>query len=113
MRKFILFAFAFCCIGFASAFASDKHNAESQLITDQGCLVIHDADYTLEDDTGHTVTLIGSVTKLRHYVNRRVEIVGEATVETLSTTQDTLASSVVEMPAIRVRSGKLIGGRCR
>ncbi len=112
MRKIILFALllAFCLPGLNAA--GKKHDAESVLVMVDGCLTLSAGDYVLIDDTGTVHTLIGNTPKLSHYVRHRVQIIGEPTVETIDTTQMNIASSVVETPAIRVQSGRQIGGRC-
>lgn len=116
MRKSILFAFVFflCPVWLLTPSpASDKQRGvEPTLVTVDGCLKMSVTDYVIVDDTGIRRILIGSTTKLSHYVGHRVEIVGEPTIETIDTTQANIASSVLEVPAIRVQSGKQIGGRC-
>jgi len=69
-------------------------------------------EYVIIDDTGTEHNLIGNTATLSHYVGHRVQIIGEPTIETIDTTQTTIASSVVEVPAIRVQSGRQIGGKC-
>lgn len=115
MRKSILFAFviSICFLWWPTASpASDKHNPELVLVSVEGCLKMSVTEYVIIDDTGTKLNLIGSTAKLSHYVGHRVEIIGEPTIKTTSTTQTTLASSVLEVPAIRVQSGRQIGGRC-
>lgn len=116
MRRSILFAFvlSICPVWLMTASpASDKkHDPESVLVSVTGCLKMSVAEYVIVDDTGTTHNLIGSTAKLGHYVGHRVQIIGEPTIKTIDTTQTTIASSVVEVPAIRVQSGKQIGGRC-
>ncbi len=93
--------------------ASDKqHGAEPMIVTVDGCLRMSVTEYVITDDTGIRRILIGSTTKLSHYVGHRVQIIGEPTIETIDTTQPNIASSVLELPAIRVQSGRQIGGRC-
>ncbi len=96
----------------ASPASDNKHVAESVLVSIKGCLQMSVSDYILIDDDGTEHNLTGSVAKLRHYVGRRVQIIGEPTIRTLDTTQAGIASSVREVPAIRVQSGTQIGGRC-
>jgi hypothetical protein len=116
MRKSILFAFvlSFCLLWWpAVSPASDKSSdPESMLVSLEGCLKMSVTEYVIIDDTGTKLSLIGSTAKLSHYVGRRVHIIGEPTIKTIDTTQTSIASSVVEVPAIRVQSGKQIGGRC-
>ncbi|MGA2905501.1 MAG: hypothetical protein ABSD98_16870 [Candidatus Korobacteraceae bacterium] len=116
MRKLILLALvlSICpvCLPTASPASDKKHNPESVLVSVEGCLKMSVAEYVIIDDTGTEHNLIGNTAKLRHYVGHRVQIVGEPTVKTIDTTQTTVASSVVEVPAIRVQSGRQIGGKC-
>ncbi len=116
MRKSILFAFvlSLCPVWLLTpSQASDKkHDPESVLVSVEGCLKMSVADYVIIDNTGTEHNLIGSTAKLSHYVNRRVQIIGEPTIETRDATQASIASSVIEIPAIRVQSGRQIGGRC-
>jgi len=116
MPKSILFALvlSICAIWLLTASqASDKkHDPESVLVSVTGCLKMSVTEYVIIDDTGTRHNLIGSTTKLSHYVGHRVQIIGEPTIETIDTTQANIASSVVEIPAIRVENGKKIGGRC-
>jgi len=116
MRKAILFAFvlSICPVWLptASPAADKKHDPESVLVSVNGCLKISVTEYIIIDDTGTEHNLIGNTAKLSHYVGHRVQIIGELTIETIDTTQTTIASSVVEVPAIRVQSGRQIGGKC-
>jgi len=116
MRKLILFALvlSICPLGLPTAgAASDKKQApESVLVSVKGCLKISATEYVLVDDTGTEHNLIGGAAKLSHYVGHRVQIIGEPTTQTIDTTQANIASSVVEVPAIRVQSGRPIGGKC-
>jgi hypothetical protein len=116
MRKSILFAFvlSICLLWWpAVSPASDKSSdPESMLVSLEGCLKMSVTEYVIIDDTGTKLSLIGSTAKLSHYVGRRVQIIGEPTIKTIDTTQTSIASSVVEVPAIRVQSGRQIGGRC-
>lgn len=116
MRNSILFAFvlSLCLVWLlAASLASDKkHDPESVLVSVKGCLKMSATDYVIIDDTGTRHNLIGSAAKLSHYVGHRVQIIGEPTIESIDTTQANIASSVLEVPAIRVQSGKQIGGRC-
>jgi hypothetical protein len=116
MRKSILFAFvlSICPVWLPTANpASDKqHGTEPLLVSVDGCLRMSVTEYVIIDDTGTRRNLIGSTTKLSHYVGHRVQIIGEPTIETIDTTQPNIASSAVELPAIRVQSGRQIGGRC-
>ena len=116
MRKSILFAFvlSLCAVWLPTAGpASDKkHNPESVLVSVEGCLKMSVTEYVIIDDTGSEHNLIGSTAKLSHYVGHRVQIIGEPTIKTIDTTQTTIASSVAEVPAIRVQSGRQIGGKC-
>ena len=93
--------------------ASDKkHDPESGLLSVEGCLKMSVTDYVIIDDTGTEHNLIGSTAKLSHYVGHRVQIIGEPTIKTIDTTQANIASSVAEVPAIRVLRGRQIGGKC-
>ncbi len=116
MRKSILFTLLLstCPLGWPTySPASDKkHDAESVLVSLEGCLKMSVTEYVIIDDRGTKLSLIGSTAKLHHYVGHRVEIIGEPTIKTTDTTQTSIASSVVEVPAIRVQSGRQIGGRC-
>jgi hypothetical protein len=116
MRKSILFAFvlSICpvCLLTASPASDKKHDPESVLVLVKGCLKMSVTEYVIIDDTGTRHNLIGSTTKLSHYVGHRVQIIGEPTIKTIDTTQPNIASSAVELPAIRVQSGRQIGGRC-
>ena len=116
MRKSILFAFvlSICPVGLPTPSpASDKkHGPESVLISVKGCLKMSVTEYVIVDDTGEEHDLIGNTAKLSHYIGRRVQIIGEPTIKTIDTTQPNIASSVDEVPAIRVQSGRQIGGKC-
>ncbi len=117
MRKSILFALmlSLCPVGLPTASpASDKkHNPESVLVSVEGCLKMSVTEYVIIDEnTGTEHTLIGDTAKLKHYVGHRVQIIGEPASQSYDTTQTTIASSVHEVPAIRIQSGKQIGGRC-
>ncbi len=116
MRKSILSAFVlFICLlcwPTASPVSDKKHSPELFLVSVDGCLKMSATEYVIIDDTGTKLNLVGSTAKLSHYVGHRVEIIGEPAIQTTSTTQTTIASSVVEEPAIRVQSGRQIGGRC-
>ena len=113
MRNSILFAFLLSLWLPTPSPASDKqHGSEPMLVSVDGCLKMSVTQYVIIDDTGIRRTLIGSTTKLSHYVGHRVQIIGEPTIETIDTTQPNIASSVLEIPAIRVQSGRRIGGRC-
>jgi len=96
----------------ASPASDKKHNPEAVLVSVEGCLKMSVTEYVIIDDTGTEHNLIGSTAKLSHYVGRRVQIIGEPTIQAIDTTQQNLASSVQELPAIRVQSGRQIGGRC-
>ncbi len=116
MHRSILFAFMLSLcpawLPIASP-ASDKKPAESVLVSVEGCLKMSVTEYVIIDEnTGTQHNLIGDTAKLKHYVGRRVQIIGEPTIKTIDTTQTTIASSAQEVPAIRVQSGRLIGGRC-
>jgi hypothetical protein len=69
-------------------------------------------DYVIIDDNGTKHNLIGGTAKLSRYVGHRVQIIGEPTIQALDATQAGIASSVTEVPAIRVQSGRQIGGKC-
>ena len=116
MRKSILFAFvlSICLVWLPTAnSASDKkRDSESVLVSVEGCLKMSVTEYVIIDDTGTEHNLIGSTNRLSHYVGHRVQIIGEPTTKAIDTTQANIASSVVEVPAIRVQSGRQIGGRC-
>jgi hypothetical protein len=116
MRRSILFAvvLSICPVWLPTArSASDKkRDPESVLVSVEGCLKMSVTEYVIIDDTGTEHNLIGSTAKLRHYVGHRVQIVGEPTIETIDTSQANIASSVAEVPAIRVQSGRQIGGKC-
>ncbi len=96
----------------ASPASDKKHDPESVLISVKGCLKLSVTEYVIVDDTGTAHNLIGNTAKLSHYVGRQVQIIGEPTTKTYDTTQPNIASSAVEVPAIRVQSGRQIGGRC-
>lgn len=115
MRKSVIFALLASLLWFptASSASDKKHNAEAVLISVEGCLKISDADYVIVDDTGTEHNLIGNVPKLSHYAWHRVQIIGEPTIKTIDTTEMNIASSALEVPAIRVQSGRQIGGKCR
>ena len=116
MRRSVLFAFVLsvCLVWLPTArSASDKkHDPESVLVSVEGCLKMSVTEYVIIDDTGTEHNLIGSTTKLSHYVGHRVQIIGEPTIKTIDTTQANIASSVDEVSAIRVLSGRQVGGRC-
>jgi hypothetical protein len=116
MRKSILFAFVLSisavCLPTASPASDKKQNPESVLVSVEGCLKMSVTEYVIVDDTGTQHNLIGNTAKLSRYVGRRVQIIGEPTIKTIGTTQTTIASSATEVPAIRVQSGRQIGGRC-
>jgi hypothetical protein len=116
MRKSILFAFvlSICPVWLPTArSASDKkHDPESVMVSVEGCLKMSVTEYVIIDDTGTELDLIGSTAKLSHYVGHRVQIIGEPTMKTIDTSQANVASSVAEVPAIRVQSGRQIGGKC-
>jgi len=116
MRKSILFALLLSIcpawLPTASPASDKKQNPESVLVSLQGCLKMSVAEYVIIDDTGTEHNLIGNTAKLSHYVGHRVQIIGEPTIKSIGTTQANIASSVAEVPAIRVQSGKQIGGRC-
>lgn len=116
MRRPILFAFvlSLClvCVPTASPASDKKHDPEAVLISVKGCLKLSVTEYVIVDDTGTAHNLIGNTAKLSHYVGRQVQIIGEPTTKTYDTTQPNIASSAVEVPAIRVQSGRQIGGRC-
>ncbi|MGD0929311.1 MAG: hypothetical protein ABR902_01545 [Candidatus Korobacteraceae bacterium] len=117
MRRSILFAFvlSMCLIGLpTTSSASDKkHDPESVLVSVKGCLKMSVTEYVIIDEnTGIQHNLIGNTAKLSHYVGREVQIIGEPTTKTFDTTQANIASSAVEVPAIRVQSSRQIGGKC-
>jgi len=116
MRRSILFAFVLSIgplwLPTASPAADKKHDPESVLVSVEGCLKMSVTDYVIIDDTGTQHNLIGATAKLRHYVGHRVQIIGEPTIQALDATQAGIALSAVEVPAIRVQSGKQIGGKC-
>jgi hypothetical protein len=92
--------------------ADKKHDPESVLVSVEGCLKMSVTEYVIIDDTGTQHNLIGGTAKLRHYVGRRVQIIGEPTIKAFDATEAGTASSVQEVPAIRVQSGRQIGGKC-
>ena len=116
MRRSILFAFVLSIwlvwLPTARSASDKKHDPESVLVSVEGCLKMSVTEYVIIDDTGTEHNLIGSTAKLSHYVGRRVQIIGEPTIKTIDTSQANIASSVAEVPAIRVQSGKQIGGKC-
>jgi len=116
MRKSILFALVLSIgplwLPTAGPASGKKHDPESVLVSVEGCLKMSVTDYVIIDDTGTQHNLIGGTAKLSHYVGHRVQIIGEPTIQALDTTQPNIASSVQEVPAIRVQSGRQIGGKC-
>ncbi len=116
MRSLILFAVVLSiCLDWLptpSPAFDKKHDPESVLVSVKGCLKMSVTEYVIVDDTGTQHNLIGNTAKLSHYVGREVQIIGEPTTKTFDTTQANIASSAVEVPAIRVQSSRQIGGKC-
>ncbi len=81
--------------------------------TIQGCLYSSGGHYTVTDKHGKVHRLTGSTAKLSHFVGHEVEITGKPTVITLDTTMDQTASSVEELPALRVEHAKLLSNTCK
>ena len=96
----------------ASPASDKKHDPESVLVSVEGCLKLSVTEYVIVDDTGTQHNLIGDTAKLSHYVGRAVQIIGEPTTQNLDTTQAEHRLKRREVPAIRVQSGRQIGGRC-
>jgi hypothetical protein len=117
MRKSILFAFVLS-IGqvwllTASPASDKKRDPESVLVSVEGCLKMSVTEYVIIDEnTGTEHNLIGDTAKLRHYVGHRVQIIGEPTTKAFDATEAGIASSAVEVPAIRVQSARQTGGKC-
>ena len=116
MHRSILFAFMLSLcpawLPIASP-ASEKEAAESVLVSVEGCLKMSVTEYVIIDEnTGTQHNLIGDTAKLKHYVGRRVQIIGEPTNKTSTPPSRTSPQAPVEVPAIRVQSGRQIGGRC-
>jgi len=116
MRRSIVFAFVLSIgpvwLPTASPASDKKHDPESVLVSIEGCLKMSATEYVIIDDTGTQRNLIGGTAKLKHYVGRRVQIIGEPTTKAFDATEAGIASSAVEVPAIRVQSGRKIGGKC-
>jgi hypothetical protein len=116
MRRSVLFTFVLSIwlawLPTARSASDKKHDPESVLVSVEGCLKMSVTEYVIIDDTGTEHNLIGSTAKLSHYVGHRVQIIGEPTIEAIDTTQANIASSVAEVPVIRVQSGRQIGGKC-
>jgi hypothetical protein len=117
MRRSIVFAFVLSVgplwLPTASPASDKKHDPESVLVSIEGCLKMSVTEYVIIDEnTGTQHNLIGNTAKLKHYVGRRVQIIGEPTIKAFDTTEAGIASSAVEVPAIRVQSGRQIGGKC-
>jgi len=116
MRRSILFALVLSIgpvwLPTASPASDKKRDPESVLVSVEGCLKMSVTDYVIIDDNGTKHNLIGGTAKLSRYVGHRVQIIGEPTIQALDATQAGIASSVTEVPAIRVHSGRQIGGKC-
>ncbi len=80
--------------------------------TVQGCLQSASLHYTVVAQDGTVYNLTGSTAKLSRYIGHEVEITGEPTVRSFSTTEKNIASTVEERPALVVRSVKELSKTC-
>ncbi len=77
-----------------------------------GCLERSGFYYAVVGKDGTAYDLTGSTTHLSRYVGHEVEITGEPTVVSVSTTMIHAASSVEEYPALEVKTVKELAGAC-
>jgi len=80
--------------------------------TIDGCLQSSGGHYTITDNNGKVHNLTGDTARLSHYVGHQVEITGKMTVKTIDTSEQNIASSVEEVPALWVKSAKQISKTC-
>lgn len=81
--------------------------------TVQGCLHVSGGRYSVTDSSGTVHQLTGYANKLKNHVGHEVEITGTPTVRTASTTAQGAASTVKEVPVLRVSSIKHVADTCK
>jgi hypothetical protein len=85
----------------------------SELTTIQGCLQLSMGRYTLTEEDGTTHELSGATGKLKHEVNREIEITGKPGIKTVDSTLVGGASSAVEKPVFEVKTVKRLADTCK
>lgn len=77
-----------------------------------GCLERSGFYYAIVGNDGTAYNLTGSTTHLSRYVGHKVEITGNPTVVSVSTTMTQAASSVEEYPTLEIKTVKELAGAC-
>src|ERR1035441_1178303 len=77
-----------------------------------GCLERSGFYYAVVGKDGTAYDLTGSTTHLSRYVGHKVEITGNPTVVSVSTTMTQAASSVEEYPTLEIKTVKELSGAC-
>ena len=91
---------------------ADKWRGPSGPSTIRGCLRATASYTTVTEDSGRVIALTGDTGRLGRYNRHEVEITGQPTVLTIDTTMQNAASTVEEVPAIKVKSVKELSRTC-
>lgn len=91
---------------------ADKWRGPSGPSTIRGCLRATAGYTTVTEDGGRVIALTGDTARLGRYNRHQVEITGQPTVLTIDTTMQNAASTVEEVPAIKVKTVKALAPTC-
>jgi hypothetical protein len=80
--------------------------------TIDGCLRSSGGHYTVTDKDGTIYDLKGNTARLSRYVGHEVEVTGKPTIRTIDTTMKDAASTVEELPALKVEGAKQLSEKC-
>jgi hypothetical protein len=96
--------------------SSETHQAPAEasaLTIIQGCLQSTAGIYTLTENDGTVHRLSRYANKLSPHVGQEVQITGAPGVKTISTTQQNIASSAIEIPVFNVKTVTRIADSCK
>lgn len=112
MLTFVLLGSAFWLQAQEGYPALDRWTGPSDPPTVQGCLRNSSTHYFVVWQDGRVTRLTGNTARLSRYVGHEVEVSGQPTVIALDTTVTKAASTVEELPALRVKSAKELAKMC-